>query len=324
MTKPREVLDVEEFVTSFALYEELRNRRLLITGASGLIGRTLVKCLQKLNEVYDLNLSIFTPRHTDLVEWINSDAAQVDSVIHLACPTASREMVEHPVGVCNAIIEPTRHLLDFAHRQRAVMVYVSSMEVYGTVDTDEEITEDYQGYVNPLSARSSYPMGKRMAETLCYCHAQEFGTDVRIARLVQTFGAGIAADDRRVLAQFARSIVSGQDIILHTPGMSSRKYLYLTDAVSALLYILLRGGKGMAYNAAHPESYISILDLATMLREEFAPTIRVRTELQENAPYPPETHLNLSTARLESLGWRAQVPLREMLVRLLESYHFAL
>lgn len=319
MEHTREILDVDDFVTSFTLFEELRDRSILITGANGLIGRTLVRCLKKLNEKQSLNLMLFTPRYTELEVWMASNTVSIDYIIHLACPTGSREMVEHPVEVCNAIVQPTQHLLDFARKQGSVMVYASSMEVYGSVLTDEEITEEFQGYVNPLSARSSYPMGKRMAETLCYCYAQEYGVDVKIARLVQTFGAGISEDDQRVFAQFARRVVAGEDIVLNSPGRTSRKYLYLTDAVSALLYILMRGERGMAYNAAHPDSYISILDMAKMLKKDFNQNINVRVELLDSTPYGPETHLNVSTARLEALGWQARVGLREMYVRLIGS-----
>lgn len=319
MKKTREMVDVGAFVDTFPLYEELRNKRVLITGASGLIGRTLVHCLEKLNEMHHLGLVLYTPRHTELEDWVRDNTEPIDYILHLASPTASNEMVEHPVEVINAIVGTTCQLLTFARRQGAVMVYVSSMEVYGAVSTDEEINEEYQGYVNPMAARSSYPMGKRMAETLCYGYAHEYGTDVRVARLVQTLSAGISADDRRVFAQFARCVAAGEDIVLHTSGRTSRKYLYVTDAVSALLYILLRGTKGEAYNAAHPDSYTSILNIAQLFQREFAPTIAVRIEEQENNPYPQESHLNLSTAKLESLGWHAQVPLHEMMVRLIES-----
>lgn len=314
-----EPMDASEFVHSFALYDELRYKNILITGASGLIGRTLTRCLLLLDKTYGLNLCLHTPRHAELASWTEQCTAPIDYIIHLACPTASREMVQQPVEVCNAILDSTRLMLEFARKQEAVMVYASSMEVYGAILTDDEIAEDCQGYVDPMSVRSCYPMGKRMAETLCHCYAREFGTDVRIARLVQTFGAGISADDQRVFAQFARSVISGRDILLHTPGQSARKYLYLTDAVSALLYIMLRGQRGEAYNAARTDSYISILDLAQMVKREFAPHIDVRIEVQPDAPYPQETHLNVSTAKLESLGWEARIPLRTMFARLIES-----
>lgn len=312
-------LDIQEFVAAFALAEEFRGKRVLVTGARGLIGRCLVNCLSELNRVHQLGIRLECPSHQELGQWLSDLGNRVDFIVHLACPTASKEMVDKPVEVIDSIVSLTRQVLEFAKRTKATMVYASSMEVYGEVSVSEEINELQQGYVNPLSARSSYPMGKRMAECLCYIYSKEYDVDVKIARLVQTFGAGIAADDQRVFAQFARCIIANQDIILLTHGKSSRKYLYLTDAVSALLYILLKGEKGEAYNAAHSDSFISIIQMAEMLRSEFNPEINVRVELKKDAPYPPETQLNLSTKKLEALGWRAQVPLREMFVRLITS-----
>ena len=312
-------LDIQEFVAAFALAEEFRGKRVLVTGARGLIGRCLVNCLSELNRVHQLGIQLECPSHQELGQWLSDSKNTVDFIIHLACPTASKDMVNKPVEVIESIVSLTRQVLEFAQRTKATMVYASSMEVYGMISAGEEISELQQGYVNPLSARSSYPMGKRMAECLCYSYSKEYDVDVKIARLVQTFGAGIAAEDQRVFAQFARSIIANQDIILLTQGKTSRKYLYLTDTVSALLYILLKGNKGDAYNAAHPDSYISIIQMAEMLRCEFNPKIEVRVELKKDAPYPPETQLNLSTKKLEALGWRAQVPLREMFARLIAS-----
>ncbi|MBQ0058200.1 MAG: NAD-dependent epimerase/dehydratase family protein, partial [Bacteroidales bacterium] len=250
-------LDIQEFITCFPLALDLKGHSILVTGAGGLIGRTLVRCLRGLDEHYALGITLFCPRHQELTAWLTDNANHADYVIHLACPTASREMVEKPVEVIEAITDLTKLVLEFVRRTNATMVYASSMEVYGINHTDELITEDYQGYLDPLQVRSSYPMAKRMAECMCHCYACEYGVNAKIARLVQTFGAGISHDDQRVFAQFARSVVDGRDIILHTEGKTSRKYLYLTDAVSALLYIMLKGTKGEAYNAAHPDSYVS-------------------------------------------------------------------
>lgn len=317
--KSRMDKDTIEFISTFPLATSLRSKKILVTGASGLIGGSLVRCLSSLNEEQNLDLKLFCPRHQELQDWLNNSPQEVDYIIHLACPTSSTDMVSRPVEVINAILQPTQWLLEYSRLHNVTMVYVSSMEVYGQVYTEEELSESFQGYIDPLSIRSSYSMGKRMAETLCSCYANEYGVDVKIARLVQTFGAGIANTDNRVFAQFARNVIAGKDIVLKTSGSSSRKYLYLTDAVSALLFILLKGAKGNAYNAARPDSYISILDMARMLQEDFNPSIKVIVDIDPNAPYPPDTHLNLSTAKLESLGWSALVPLKEMYVRLIDS-----
>ena len=124
------------------------------------------------------------------------------------------------------------------------MVYVSSLEVYGTVTDDTNpLTESRQGYIDPMDVRSSYSMGKRAAECLCHSYAIEKSLSVSTARLAQTFGAGVDITDRRVFAQFAMSAVRNEDIVLHTTGELARMYCYTTDAVSALLHILLFGQK---------------------------------------------------------------------------------
>ena len=86
-----------------------------------------------------------------------------------------------------------------------------------------------------MSPRSAYPLGKRAAEFLCAAYAAQFGVNVKVARLTQTFGAGVASDDKRVFAQFARSVANSEDIVLHTTGESAKPYCYSTDSVSAIL-----------------------------------------------------------------------------------------
>ena len=137
-------------------------------------------------------------------------------------------------------------------------VYLSSLEVYGTI-TDDSIlvTEDIQGYLEPMAVRSSYPMAKRATENLCCLYASEYGVNVKVARLTQTTGAGVSNDDNRVIVQFCRLAVQDKDIILHSSGNAARPYCYTMDAISAILYILLNGNNGQAYNVANEDSYIS-------------------------------------------------------------------
>ena len=138
-----------------------------------------------------------------------------------------------------------------------------------------------------------------------------------MARFTQVFGAGISDSENRVFAQFARSIITGTDIEIHTQGLSAKSYCYSIDAVSAVLYILLKGKPGEAYNIANKESYISIRGMADMLRDNFNSKIAVSICPKENQGYAPQTKLKLSTEKIESLGWQPQFDLHQMLERLL-------
>lgn len=140
---------------------------------------------------------------------------------------------------------------------------------------------------------------------------------VKIARLTQTTGAGIAQDDNRVIVQFARLAAEGRDIVLHTTGEAARPYCYTIDAISAILYILLRGDNGEAYNVANEDTYISALGMAEYLKQHFNPGIDVRVELNESMGYAPVTKLRLSAQKLMALGWQPRYGLEEMFERLI-------
>lgn len=258
----------------------------------------------------------------DLVEYLNGLTTNdyFQYIIHCASPTAGKFMTEHPVETYELAYDTTRALLKHAQRIDARgMVYVSSLEYYGQNFDDAIITEDKQGYVDNTDPRSSYPLGKRAAEYLCAAYAKEFGVKAKVARLTQTFGAGVSANDNRVFAQFARSVIKGEDIVLHTTGESAKPYCYTTDCISAILYILLKGEKGEAYNVANQGTYISIKDMAAFLRENFNPEIDVRFEPHPEMGYAPVTKLHLSSEKLMALGWRPQYDLKEMFYRLIMS-----
>ena len=144
-------------------------------------------------------------------------------------------------------------------------------------------------------------MAKRAAECLCLSYAREYGVPVKIARLAQTFGAGVADDDNRVFAQFARNIINNQPIILHTRGELRRCYCYTVDAISAILYVLLKGQDGEAYNVANDETYMSIMEMADYLCEHFGKESKPRVELQDGLGYSPTTKLTMFDRLIKSL-----------------------
>jgi nucleoside-diphosphate-sugar epimerase len=330
--------DIREFSVSFKLQDSLTGTRFLITGATGLIGSTLVHCLLALNRGIEItcpvrSLSKAKAMYGDEAEKIHFTECDLMTylgglksndrfqyIVHCASPTAGSYMIEHPVETFELAVESTRMLLDYARKAEVKgMVYVSSLEYYGQNNNNNIITEVFQGYVDAVSARSSYPMGKRAAEYLCTAYALEYGVPAKIARLTQTFGAGVAPDDSRVFAQFARSVMTGTDIVLHTTGESSKPYCYTTDCVSAILYILLKGQNGEAYNVSNDKTYITIRDMAELLRDRFNPSIKVVVESHPEMGYAPVTKLHLSAEKLKTLGWEPKYDLKEMFNRLIKS-----
>lgn len=327
--------DVQEFIRSFALADELANASFLITGATGLIGSSLIRCLLALEKGIRIVAPVRDKSKAEMlfdgtegrVKWIECDLesydysqiGKVDYIVHCASPTNGKYVEQHPVETYELALESTRNLLRYSRvYQIQSMVYVSSLEAYGEHHDDKKVDENMQFYVDLHSSRSAYPLGKLAAEYLCATYAIEYKVPVKSVRLTQTFGAGISMEDSRVFAQFAKSVISCSDIVLHTKGESSKPYCYVIDAVSALLYVLLRGSNGQVYNVANESSYISIKDLAVFMRDTFNPQIDVHFELNDNMGYAPVTKLNLSTEKLQGLGWQPRFTLKQMFERLIE------
>lgn len=327
--------DIEAFVQSFILKDELKDCKFLITGATGLIGSSLVHCLlaidrnvhivapvrnkEKAEQLFKDNLGQLELIECPLTTYNEDTIGKVDYIVHCAAPTASRFFVEKPVETFDFILNSSQALLEYARKNPVKsFVYLSSLEVYGEIlDDSEMINEQVQGYLDPMSVRSSYPMAKRAVENLCCLYAAEYGVPAKVARLTQTTGAGIARDDNRVIAQFARLVAQGQDIVLHTTGESARPYCYLMDCISAILFILLKGNPGESYNVANEETYISARGMAEYLKQHFNPSIQIRVELNGSMGYAPATKQRLSALKLRNLGWEPEYPLHRIFERLI-------
>lgn len=328
--------DISSFVKLFPFKEDVTGKTFLITGVTGLIGSTITRCLLALNANIKIVAIARNKEKADKmygdapISWIYQDMCdelnignyQIDYIIHCANSTSSKFYVEHPVENINTAFQGTNSLLSYCSNHRDVkgMVYLSSLETYGSNYDDCPITEEKSGYINPLDVRSSYSLGKRMVECLCHSYAKEYGVPVKIARLTQTFGAGVSLEDTRVFAQFAKSVIKGDDIVLHTKGESAKPYCYTIDAVIAIFYLLLKGENGDAYNIANSNTYISIHDMAQFLAKEFKPACKVIVELHDDMGYAPVTKLNLNTDKLQSLGWEPHYNLRDMFSQLIEYY----
>lgn len=335
--------DIQLFASRFALATELEGKTIAITGSTGLLGACMVRCLLALKAQKGVNLHIVAiARNMDKAvrlfgkereelsyyqyDFSSTEPFQpkrkVDYLFHLAAPTASKDFIEKPIETMNTVYMGMQNILNYAEQAKLEsLVLASTLEVYGTITDDSTpLTEDKQGYLDPMATRSSYPLAKRAAEGLCHNYAVEKQVKVKVARLAQTFGTGVSKQDNRVFAQFARSVIHNEDIILHTTGELSRCYCYTTDAISAMLYILLKGEDGTAYNVANEATYISIRQMAELVAKTFNPDhVHVVIEMQEGLGYSPTTKLRLDTQRIQSLGWTPYYNIKEMFHRLIAS-----
>lgn len=312
----------------------------IVTGSTGLIGAALVKAIAANGDAV-----VAAARNTEkarrlfggldgveIVEWdvtkpFDKSILSLPSLkspsscrlVHAAAETTSRNMVERPVETMAVTLDGTRNALELARRLNVRgMVYLSSMEVYGSPQDDSLIDESSTGPLDHLAPRSSYPLSKRTAEGICAAYAREYKVPVRIARLAQVIGEEAAEGDNRVITQFARAVAHGEDIVLHTDGSSARCYCTLPDAVSAILFLLENGIPGEAYNVADENTYCSIRELAESLCSAH-PSSRVVVKPAEGMGYAPISKLRLSTAKLEALGWRPRVGLMDAYERLIAS-----
>ena len=305
--------------------KKFEGKNILITGATGLIGRTLIKKIfdwnEKASEPIGVTAMVRSDKKAQAVlggyidrglKIITADVRSVrpenvgaDYIIHAASQTSSKAFIETPVETVMTAVEGTVNMLEFARANNAKgFVYLSSMEVYGTPSTDEKES-------------------KRMCESLCASYASEYGVPAMVVRLTQTFGPGVEYNDGRVFAEFARCAIEGRNIILNTKGETKRNYLYTEDAADAIFTVLANGTAGEAYNAANEDTYCSIYEMACLVAEECAGG-RIEVEIRERPDaaklgYAPTLHMNLDTSKLRSLGWQPVTGLADMYRNMIES-----
>lgn len=313
--------------------KELNGKKVLVTGASGLIGKAIIAyLLTECNDVKVVALArnrekVFAALKSlpqENIEYticdvcdLKSENVGVDYVIHAASNTASKSFVETPAEVITRTVEGTKRVLEFAKVNGVKgFVYLSTMEIYGNPTTDDKIDENSPAYLKSTEVRSCYPESKRLCECLCSSYYSQYGVPAKIIRLTQTFGEGVSYEDKRVFAEFSRCAIERKNIVLKTKGETKRNYLYVGDAVAAILTVLLKGLSGEAYNAANENTYCSIYEMADMVAREFGGgKIKVVIDESANAEklgYAPILKMNLLCDKLKNLGWQPKVELVEM------------
>lgn len=322
-------------------WDDLAGKTIMISGATGMLGKCLIDLLMCYNSVVSeetnqekviniiaLSRNEQTARKRFLPYWDKScfryiscdvngaipECGKVDYLIHAASNTHPQQYAKDSIGTIASNVVGTKNLLDYAvSHDTKQFCFISSVEIYGENRGDvEKFDESYLGYIDCNTLRAGYPESKRLGEALCNAYHQTHGLEFTIARLSRVYGPTMLRSDTKAISQFIRKAAAGEDIVLKSEGNQQYSYTFVTDAAAAILRIMLFGKSGHAYNVANEESDIALKELAQHLAD-IAGT-KVVYELPdeiEKKGYSTATKAMLDTAKLQSIGWRPRVPMKE-------------
>lgn len=332
---------VKEYAEIYAdlgdICAELVNARILITGATGLIGGYIVDFLLYMNKFHGLNMQIFATstsyeklirrfgNASDSLHFIIADFCVptgnlgiFDYIVHSASPACPDAYLHNPVGVMKANIIGTISLLDNIVGTPARFVLISSGEIYGHNIAGRPFVETDAGVVDTMSPRACYPSAKRAAETLCVSYMSQHGADIVIVRPGHVYGPGVIDENNRADAQFLRSAIAGETLKLTSDGMQIRTWCYVADAASAILHVMMRGAQGGAYNIGAPESVAALRVFA----ETMARMAGVRVSCANISTCAGKSDSILDGSCLMGIGWRARYDLERGVAHTLAARSF--
>lgn len=332
-------LDNASYIKSLDVFAEsidwdrLNYKKILIVGATGLIGTFLIDLIMRVNKIRKLHIFVIAMgRNKSNIEFrfscyfdnpcfssVPADINQplvldekVDFIIHLASNTHPVAYAEHPVETLMTNVEGTYHLLSYAvNHMTERFLFLSSVEIYGQTTNNEPLKETDCGYIDCNTVRACYNEGKRAGESLCQAFIKQYNLDIVIPRLCRIYGPTMKIDDSKALSQFLKKGLQKENIVLKSKGNQYFSYLYVGDTVNALLHLLLNGKKGEAYNVADAASDIHLKDLAEYIASWAGKIVVFDTpEKKESAGYSKADYAILDSNKLCKTGWIAKYDIK--------------
>ena len=300
----------------------------LVTGGAGFVGSHLIDRLMrdkehvicidnfvtgtKKNINYWINNSNFELINHDIVNPIELD---VDKIWHLACPASPIHYQINPIKTAKTSFLGTYNMLGMAKKCKAKFLLASTSEVYGDPEIHPQ-SEQYNGNVNPTGIRSCYDEGKRIAESLTSDYMRNHGTDIRIARIFNTYGPRMLANDGRVISNFICQALKNKPLTIYGKGLQTRSFCYIDDLVEGLIKLMNASYK-YPVNLGNPEEF-SIIDLARIIRDKINKNVQII--LKELPPDDPkQRNPNINLAR-EKLQWEPFIKLDNGLDKTIEYF----
>ncbi|MGK7882576.1 MAG: UDP-glucuronic acid decarboxylase family protein [Crocosphaera sp.] len=293
--------------------------RILVTGGAGFIGSHLIdRLMAQGHEVLCLD-NFYTGDKRNIVKWIGNPyfelvrhditepiRLEVDQIYHLACPASPIHYQYNPVKTIKVNVLGTLYMLGLAKRVNARILLASTSEVYGDPDVHPQ-PEEYRGNVSCTGPRACYDEGKRVAETLAFEYHREHKTDIRVARIFNTYGPRMLENDGRVVSNFIVQALKGTPLTVYGDGSQTRSFCYVSDLVEGLMR-LMNGEHIGPINLGNPGEY-TILELAQMIQGMINPDAElVYKPLPQDDPKQRQPDI---TKAKTYLGWEPTIPLKD-------------
>ena len=332
LLNPLYIEDIQYIARLPLEWNKLSGETIIISGATGMIGRFMTDVILYKHKIDRLQCTVCAlGRDTNKAlrrfsAYINredfkyiccnicsketlNDINEADYILHFASNTHPVAYATDPIGTITANVIGTHNLLELAsekHTKR--FLFASSVEIYGENRGDiERFDEGYCGYINCNTLRAGYPESKRCGEALCQAFIKEKEADIVIARLARVFGPTMLMDDSKAVAQFIKKGIVREDIILKSGGKQFFSYCYVSDAVSGILYCLLEGKCGEAYNIADVCCDITLKELANIIAAyNGSKVISGISDTAESTGYSALTKALLNSEKLQGLGWKVK------------------
>lgn len=303
-------------------------KSVLVTGGAGFLGSHLcARLLADGHEVLAVD-NFFTGTRDNILSLLDNPRfellrhdvtfplyVEVDEIYNLACPASPIHYQFDPVQTTKTSVHGAINMLGLAKRTRARILQASTSEVYGDPEVNPQ-TEDYRGSVNPIGPRACYDEGKRCAETLFFDYKRQHGTDIRIARIFNTYGPHMLPDDGRVISNFIVQALRGEPLALYGDGSQTRSFCYVDDLVDGLVRLMDSDEIGPV-NLGNPAE-ITIAEVAKKVIGLVGSGSSIETRPLP-ADDPTRRCPDIGLAR-RTLGWEPTVALEDGLKRTIEYF----
>ena len=327
-------------------FDRFYGKTVLISGANGYVPAYFVHMFLALNQYKDAKIRVLAlcrnreRAEKRFSEYLERDdfrlviqdvcepiavSEEVHILIHAASPAGIKKRHEDPVNTFLANVKGAENMLELARKNPCeYFLFLSSVDVYGRMENADRLRENMSGHLDPLDVRNAYSCGKRAAETLCRTYQVKYGLPVFIVRPFQIIGPGPALDDGRLHIDFISQIIEKGKIVLKSDGTAVRTFLYITDAVRAMLYVMLKGKPGEAYNIVSEDGEASVKELADLMVASTADrNIEVVFDDTQRNTIEVTGALSVVTgdsSKLRALGWKRRYSVSEGSSRMMEYY----